>query len=211
MLYHGNLLFLIRCYLILYQSHLPTIWYLRLYFRNWEDKINLIRKKFCSKTCCEIKPLFVDGLSYLTQIEWLLGENMQHVNLPGTLSICSFLRDQGQNVGSSFWGVTKVRDRENYLIWGPYQETQVVSNSGENDRHTCKWGALSYDSQGHWKNCLGTFQKGIFVLMHLSGNIFEVEQLKSALTLISILTVLQDPSWFIFLGEYHEKVIDSCY
>lgn len=56
---------------------------------------------------------------------------MQYVNLPGMLSICSSLIDQGQNVGNSFWGVTKIIDGEDYLIREPYQEMHVVKPEAE--------------------------------------------------------------------------------
>lgn len=55
---------------------------------------------------------------------------MQHGNQLAMLSICSSLIDQGQNVSNSFWGVTKIIDKEDYLIQEPYQEMQVVTKSG---------------------------------------------------------------------------------
>lgn len=172
-----------------------------IFFRNREDEINLTWKKICYKVCCEIESLFVDRLSNLTQIEWWLWENMQHGNQPAMLSICSSLIDQGQNVSNSFWGVTKIIDKEDYLIQEPYQEMQLLPAVEENNWYTCKWRTLSYASLHHHKHFLGAFHQGLSVLMHPSGSIYKVEKLKSTLTLISILNIFQNQSWFIFLGE----------
>lgn len=133
-----DLLFLIRLCLMLYKSHLPTTDTYICIFRNWEGKMNSTKKKFCYKICCELESLFVDGLSHLTQIEWLLREKMQPVNLSAVLLICSFLIDQRQNAGNSFWRVAKIIDGEDYLIQEAYQEMQVVTSSGGNDCHTCE-------------------------------------------------------------------------
>lgn len=72
LLHRATLLFLIRCSLILINHIFPLLSTYVYIFRNGEGEINLTWKIFCYKICCEIEPFFVDGLSHLTQIEWLL-------------------------------------------------------------------------------------------------------------------------------------------
>lgn len=103
--------------------------------RGGEDEINLARRNFCSKTCCEMEFIFVDELCHLAQIERRLRERMQRATPPppppATLSICSFLIDPGQNAGRSFFfRSNKISDEDNYLIQEPSREVQVTLAKG---------------------------------------------------------------------------------
>lgn len=91
--------------------------------------------------------------------------------IPATLSICSSLIDQRQNVSNSFLEVAKIIDEKDYL-----SENAGCYQRQGNDCYSCKQEALSHTSLGHCKNSPGVFLYSISLSLHPPGKVYDAEK-----------------------------------